>query len=135
MSQDRFTWHKGSSKEYSKLTQSGNTITSFFCRDCGTTLWRESTGFLVCAVPNPIFPSFIHPINIESFIPGLGGGGCSFRNEEGKFEQATYIIPANSSAAVPNQGVKIVKVCPIKSSQKQFRTFYFSHSTKKHSLS
>ncbi|TVY19353.1 hypothetical protein LARI1_G003563 [Lachnellula arida] len=31
-------------KQYSKPTDAGNTITSYFCDNCGTTLWRESTG-------------------------------------------------------------------------------------------
>jgi hypothetical protein len=35
----------GSPKEFAKVADSGATITSFFCGDCGTTLWRESPSF------------------------------------------------------------------------------------------
>lgn len=33
---------KGTPKQYAKGADSGKTITSFFCGDCGSTLWRES---------------------------------------------------------------------------------------------
>ncbi|MCJ1250609.1 hypothetical protein MMC30_007837 [Trapelia coarctata] len=42
---DALKLESGSPKEYSKPTDAGNEITSYFCGDCGTTLWRESTGF------------------------------------------------------------------------------------------
>ncbi|MCJ1399790.1 hypothetical protein MMC11_002993 [Xylographa trunciseda] len=35
----------GSPKQYSKPTDAGNIFTSNFCGDCGTTMWRESTGY------------------------------------------------------------------------------------------
>ncbi|KAL8902293.1 MAG: hypothetical protein Q9207_004777 [Kuettlingeria erythrocarpa] len=38
----------GAPREFGKATDKGNTITSYFCGDCGTTLWRESSGFKVC---------------------------------------------------------------------------------------
>ncbi|MCJ1392790.1 hypothetical protein MMC18_005661 [Xylographa bjoerkii] len=34
----------GSPKQYSKSTDAGNIFTSYLCGDCGTTLWRETTG-------------------------------------------------------------------------------------------
>ncbi|MCJ1322953.1 hypothetical protein MMC15_008303 [Xylographa vitiligo] len=34
----------GSPKQYGKLTDAGNIFTSYFCGDCGTTMWRESSG-------------------------------------------------------------------------------------------
>ncbi|KAI4283764.1 MAG: hypothetical protein L6R35_005056 [Caloplaca aegaea] len=34
----------GAPKTMSKRTDKGNTITSYFCGECGTTLWRESDG-------------------------------------------------------------------------------------------
>ncbi|ROT39232.1 DUF636 domain protein [Sodiomyces alkalinus F11] len=37
-----FTLTKGTPKEFAKTANSGKTITSFFCGDCGTTLWRET---------------------------------------------------------------------------------------------
>lgn len=37
----------GSPKLYSKPTDAGNTITSYFCGDCGGTLWRQSSGYPV----------------------------------------------------------------------------------------
>ncbi|MCJ1375901.1 hypothetical protein MMC20_007139 [Loxospora ochrophaea] len=42
---DALKLESGSPKQFSKGTDAGNTITSFFCDSCGTTLWRESTGF------------------------------------------------------------------------------------------
>lgn len=33
---------KGTVKEFAKKANSGNTISSYFCADCGTTLWRQS---------------------------------------------------------------------------------------------
>lgn len=35
---------KGTPKEFAKKANSGSTITSFFCGDCGTTIWRQSEG-------------------------------------------------------------------------------------------
>ncbi|KAI0593224.1 Mss4-like protein [Biscogniauxia sp. FL1348] len=35
----------GAPKSFSKAADSGKPITSFFCPDCGTTLWRESVLF------------------------------------------------------------------------------------------
>jgi hypothetical protein len=36
---------KGVLKTYSKVADSGNTVTSYFCGNCGSTLYRTSTGF------------------------------------------------------------------------------------------
>ena len=36
---------KGALKTYSKIADSGNAVTSYFCSDCGSTLYRTSTGF------------------------------------------------------------------------------------------
>ncbi|KAL8833995.1 MAG: hypothetical protein Q9170_003969 [Blastenia crenularia] len=41
---DACTLVSGTPKQYTKGTNKGNQITSFFCGDCGTTIWRESTG-------------------------------------------------------------------------------------------
>ncbi|KAI5922484.1 Mss4-like protein [Camillea tinctor] len=35
----------GKPKRISKKADSGNEITSFFCPDCGTTLWRQTVAF------------------------------------------------------------------------------------------
>ncbi|KAF2260125.1 hypothetical protein CC78DRAFT_585231 [Lojkania enalia] len=40
-----FAVTKGTPKEFPKKADSGKTITSFFCGDCGSTLWRESDTF------------------------------------------------------------------------------------------
>ena len=37
-----FSVTKGTPKEYAKTADSGKTMTSYFCGDCGTTLWRQS---------------------------------------------------------------------------------------------
>ncbi|KAL9046713.1 MAG: hypothetical protein Q9206_007011, partial [Seirophora lacunosa] len=39
-----FTLVSGNPKIKGKSTLKGNTMTSYFCGDCGTTLWRESSG-------------------------------------------------------------------------------------------
>ena len=36
---------QGSLKTYSKTAESGNKVTSYFCSDCGSTLYRVSSGF------------------------------------------------------------------------------------------
>ncbi|OQU97623.1 hypothetical protein CLAIMM_03524 [Cladophialophora immunda] len=36
---------KGELKPYSKIADSGNTIINYFCSNCGSTLYRISTGF------------------------------------------------------------------------------------------
>ncbi|KAL8830924.1 MAG: hypothetical protein Q9191_001159 [Dirinaria sp. TL-2023a] len=41
---DAYTLQSGEPAKYSKPSDAGNTITSYFCKDCGTTLWRETTG-------------------------------------------------------------------------------------------
>lgn len=33
---------QGTPKAFPKVAKSGKTITSFFCGDCGSTLWRQS---------------------------------------------------------------------------------------------
>ena len=35
----------GSPKSIAKTADGGNTITSYFCGDCGSTLWRDSATF------------------------------------------------------------------------------------------
>ncbi|KAF2468437.1 uncharacterized protein BDR25DRAFT_231072 [Lindgomyces ingoldianus] len=35
----------GSPKTHAKTADGGNTITSFFCGDCGSTMWREGLSF------------------------------------------------------------------------------------------
>ena len=46
MPRDSFQLVGGESflRKYSKKTDTDNVITSNFCGECGTTLWRESTG-------------------------------------------------------------------------------------------
>jgi hypothetical protein len=39
---DGFSLTKGKPKEFKTTARSGKTITSFFCGDCGTTIWRET---------------------------------------------------------------------------------------------
>lgn len=34
---------KGTPKEFRKVADSGKTVTLFFCGDCGSTLWSESS--------------------------------------------------------------------------------------------
>lgn len=50
---DAVKLESGNPKAFRKNADSGNVIVSFFCTDCGTTLWRETTGIPVCA---PLFP-------------------------------------------------------------------------------
>ncbi|KAF2238156.1 hypothetical protein EV356DRAFT_526676 [Viridothelium virens] len=42
---DDFKVVSGSPKEWAKKADGGNTITSHFCGDCGTTLWRDGATF------------------------------------------------------------------------------------------
>ncbi|KAI6778354.1 DUF636 domain protein [Emericellopsis cladophorae] len=42
---DGFSLTKGKPKLFPKTADSGQTITSFFCGDCGTTLWRETVTY------------------------------------------------------------------------------------------
>lgn len=37
-----FTLLQGTPKAFAKTADSGTTITSYFCGDCGSTLWRET---------------------------------------------------------------------------------------------
>ena len=76
---------KGTPKQFAKTADSGNTITSFFCGDCGCTLWREtetygntkiikvgtmdSPGTLEDA--KPAVELFV--ANRPSWLPALGG--------------------------------------------------------------
>jgi hypothetical protein len=39
---DGFSLAKGKPKEFKTTGNSGKTVTSFFCGDCGTTIWRET---------------------------------------------------------------------------------------------
>jgi len=42
---DGFEVTSGSPKTFAKKADSGNTITSHFCGDCGSTLWRDGETF------------------------------------------------------------------------------------------
>jgi hypothetical protein len=42
---DSFSLTKGSPKEFAKTADSGNTITSYFCGDCGSTIWRQTATY------------------------------------------------------------------------------------------
>ncbi|KAL1872721.1 hypothetical protein Daus18300_004267 [Diaporthe australafricana] len=42
---DGFSLTKGTPKQFAKTADSGKTITSFFCGDCGTTIWRETESY------------------------------------------------------------------------------------------
>ena len=43
--EDDFKVLSGNAKPISKTGDSGNTITSHFCGDCGSTMWRDGLGF------------------------------------------------------------------------------------------
>lgn len=43
--EDDFKVLSGNPKPISKTANSGNTITSYFCGDCGSTMWRDGPGF------------------------------------------------------------------------------------------
>ncbi|KAH7135037.1 Mss4-like protein [Dendryphion nanum] len=43
--ESRFKILKGSTKEYTVTADSGNKMTSHFCGDCGSTIWREGATF------------------------------------------------------------------------------------------
>ena len=43
--EDDFKVLSGNPKPISKIGGSGNTITSHFCGDCGSTMWRDGLGF------------------------------------------------------------------------------------------
>ena len=45
MSNKTFKLVEGTPKEYTKVADSGNPITSHFCGDCGSTLWRDGPSF------------------------------------------------------------------------------------------
>ncbi|KAK3666121.1 hypothetical protein LTR17_008326 [Elasticomyces elasticus] len=42
---DKFEVTKGSPKTHTKKADSGNEITSHFCGDCGSTMWRDGKTF------------------------------------------------------------------------------------------
>lgn len=42
---DGFSVTKGTPKPFARTGESGKTITSFFCGDCGSTLWRQGELF------------------------------------------------------------------------------------------
>ncbi|KAL2760731.1 hypothetical protein ACRALDRAFT_1078669 [Sodiomyces alcalophilus JCM 7366] len=42
---DGFSVTKGTPKQFAKTAESGKTITSSLCGDCGTTLWRETESY------------------------------------------------------------------------------------------
>ncbi|KAJ4295627.1 hypothetical protein N0V90_007640 [Kalmusia sp. IMI 367209] len=41
----QFKLAQGTPKQHVKTADTGNTITSFFCGDCGSTMWRETATF------------------------------------------------------------------------------------------
>jgi len=43
--EDDFKVLSGNPKSISKTANSGNTITSYFCGDCGSTMWRDGPSF------------------------------------------------------------------------------------------
>ena len=43
--EDGFKVLSGNAKTIPKTGDSGNTITSHFCGDCGSTMWRDGLGF------------------------------------------------------------------------------------------
>ncbi|KAF2110697.1 Mss4-like protein [Lophiotrema nucula] len=43
--EDGFKLVKGSPKKHVKTADGGNEITSFFCGDCGSTMWRDTASF------------------------------------------------------------------------------------------
>jgi hypothetical protein len=43
--ESNFTLISGTPKQISKTADSGKEITSYFCGDCGTTLWRDGENF------------------------------------------------------------------------------------------
>ncbi|KAK3210132.1 hypothetical protein GRF29_44g1701472 [Pseudopithomyces chartarum] len=43
--ENQFKLNQGTPKTHVKTADSGNTITSFFCGDCGSTMWRETAAF------------------------------------------------------------------------------------------
>ncbi|ORY07673.1 Mss4-like protein [Clohesyomyces aquaticus] len=43
--EDGFKVLSGKTKTYAKAADGGNTITSHFCPDCGSTMWREGKTF------------------------------------------------------------------------------------------
>ena len=43
--EDDFKVLSGNAKPISKTADSGNTITSHFCGDCGSTMWRDGPSF------------------------------------------------------------------------------------------
>ena len=45
VSDKTFKLVEGTPKEYTKIADSGNPITSHFCGDCGSTLWRDGPSF------------------------------------------------------------------------------------------
>ena len=45
VSAEGFKNDKGTPKTFSKTADSGKHVTSFFCPDCGSTMWRETDSF------------------------------------------------------------------------------------------
>lgn len=58
---------KGSPRRFGKRADSGNTITSFFCGDCGSTLWRESDTYAGAKIVK--FGAMDHPGKLEDARP------------------------------------------------------------------
>lgn len=76
---------KGTPKKFAKTADSGKTITSFFCGDCGSTLWRETETYgntkivKVGTMDSPDTLEDAKPavelfvVNRPSWLPALGG--------------------------------------------------------------
>jgi hypothetical protein len=76
---------KGTPKEFPKKADSGKTITSFFCGDCGSTLWRHSETYADSIIikvgtldgssaledAKPVAELFV--VNRPSWLPAIAG--------------------------------------------------------------
>lgn len=76
---------KGTPKSFSKTADSGKTITSFLCGDCGSTLWRETESLAGTKIikagildgdaslegAKPLFETFV--VNRVSWLPAVTG--------------------------------------------------------------
>lgn len=81
---DGFSVTKGTPKQFSKTADSGKAITSFFCGDCGSTLWRQSDTYAGLKIikagtldgnaledANPAVELFV--VNRPSWLPAFAG--------------------------------------------------------------
>lgn len=67
MEADGFSVTQGTPKKFAKTADSGKTITSYFCGDCGTTLWRETETY----GPTKIIKAGVLDDGLDSMKPGL----------------------------------------------------------------